>query len=117
MPLIFLLAVNLFFDTSKVVWTTPPAHDFGEILRGSDATFTFTFRNVSPATLTLDNVRTECSCTATDWDAAPIAPNESGKITVSFDTKKVGFFKKKMTVWIRGQRKPEKISIEGEVIE
>ena len=100
---------------NSFVWTTPTEHDFGEIRRGSEASFTFTFKNISDKPIVIDNVRTDCSCTASDWNTAPILPNETGKITVSYDSKQTGYFHKKLTVWIRGQRKPEKLTIEGEV--
>lgn len=104
-----------FLSENKIAWTTPTEHDFGEILRGRDATHIFTFKNLSDTPLVIDNVRTDCSCTSSDWDIAPVLPNELGKVTVSFDTKKTGYFKKKITVWIRGQQKSEKLTIEGEV--
>ena len=108
MPFFFVL-------DNSIVWTTPVDHDFGEILRGSDAVHVFTFKNLMDKTIVIDNVRTECSCTASDWDAEPILPKGTGKITVTFDAKKEGYFKKKLTVWIHGQRKAEKLSVEGEV--
>ncbi len=113
----FLLGVNTVFPPSKVEWTSPKSHDFGLILRGSEAKHIFTFRNLSNAPLIIDNVRTDCSCTASDWDEAPIAPNAIGKITVGYDAKKKGFFRKHLTVWLHGQKQPEKLLIEGEVDE
>lgn len=116
MPLLFSFLLPFFFilDTD-IEWTTPKQHDFGEILRGSKAVHIFTFRNLSDKPLVIDNVRTDCSCTASDWASLPVLPKEIGKITVSFDTDKMGYFRKKVTVWIRGQRQAEKLVIEGEV--
>jgi hypothetical protein len=111
------LLFNATFLPSKIEWTTPTSHDFGLILRGAEAQHIFTFRNLSNAPLIIDNVRTDCSCTASDWDAAPIAPNATGKITVEYDAKKKGFFKKHLTVWLRGQKQSEKLMIQGEVEE
>ena len=116
MPLLlsFLLPFCFILNT-KIVWTTPTQHDFGNILRGSEAKHIFTFKNLSDKTLVIDNVRTDCSCTASDWDAAPILSNEIGNVTVSFDTHQTGVFRKKITVWIRGQRQAEKLIIVGKV--
>jgi hypothetical protein len=111
----FLLPFLCVFD-SKIQWTTPTVHDFGEIQHSSEAKYAFTFKNLSDKPLVIDNVRTDCSCTTSDWNTAPILSNETGKITVSFDTKKIGYFRKKLTVWIRGQRQAEKLTIEGEVL-
>lgn len=102
---------------SKLVWTTPIDHDFGLIPKGVDAQYVFTFRNLSKTPLKIDNVRADCSCTASDWDIAPVAPDSLGKITVSYDARKKGYFKKRLTVWIRGQKQAEKLTIQGEVDE
>ncbi len=114
--LVSFLLPFLFLLDSKIQWTTPTQHDFGEIERGYAAKFVFTFNNLSDKPIVIDNVRTDCSCTTSDWQEAPILPNETGKIAVSYDTKKTGYFHKKLTVWIRGQSKPEKLTIEGEVV-
>jgi hypothetical protein len=110
-----ILMLTTVFAPSKIEWTTSTSHDFGLIQRGVDAKHVFTFRNISNAPLIIDNVRTDCSCTASDWDEAPIAPNAVGKITVEYDARKKGFFKKRLTVWLRGQKQSEKLTIEGEV--
>ncbi len=102
---------------SKLVWTTPTDHDFGLIPRGIEAKHVFTFRNHSKTPLKIDNVRADCSCTASDWDIAPVAPDSIGKITVNYDAFKKGFFKKRLTIWIHGQKQAEKLTIQGEVEE
>lgn len=116
MPLFLSFLIPFFFvlDTS-ITWTTPVEHDFGEIGQGSEAVHVFTFKNLTNKPIVIDNVRTDCSCTASDWETAPIEPQETGKIKVSYDTKKTGYFRKKLTVWIRGQKKAEKLTIEGDV--
>ena len=111
------LTLTTAFLPSKVTWTTPTEHDFGLILRGVEAQHVFTFRNRSKTPLTIDNVRTDCSCTASDWDIAPVAPDSTGQITISYDAHKKGYFKKRLTVWIHGQKEAEKLVIQGEVEE
>ncbi len=118
MSLIISFLLPFFFTlNTKIEWTTPTQHNFGDILRGSEAVHIFTFKNQTDKPLVIDNVRTDCSCTASDWATAPILPKATGQITVSFDSKQTGYFHKKVTVWIRGQRKAEKLVIEGTVKE
>ena len=118
MSLIFSFLLPFFFTLdTKIEWITPTHHNFGETLRSSEAVHIFTFKNLSDKPLVIDNVRTDCSCTTSDWAAAPVLPKATGQITVSFDSKQTGYFRKKITVWIRGQRKAEKLVIEGEVKE
>ncbi|MDZ7878134.1 MAG: DUF1573 domain-containing protein [Saprospiraceae bacterium] len=109
------LTLNVLTTPSKIEWTTPTSHDFGLIRRGISVKHIFTFRNLSNAPLTIDNVRTDCSCTASDWNIEPIAPDAIGKITVEYDAQKQGYFKKRLTVWLHGQKQAEKLQIVGEV--
>jgi hypothetical protein len=108
------LSINIF--NSKIQWTTPTSHDFGEIGHKQPQSFTFEFKNLSLTPVVIDNVRTECGCTATDWAQEPVPASQSGRIKVTYDAHSVGYFKKKITVWIHGQRKAEKLYIEGEVV-
>ena len=80
-------------------------------------TYIFEFKNTSNAPLIIDNVRTDCGCTASDWEETPVEAGAQGRITIHFDASKTGYFKKKITVWIKGMKKAEKLSIEGEVTE
>ncbi len=104
-----------FLTLSKVEWTSPQTHDFGAILRGEPKTHIFEFKNISNAPIIIDNVRADCGCTATDWEETPVAVGEKGKISITYDAAKSGYFKKKITVWLHGQRQSEKLWIEGEV--
>ena len=111
----FLVTLFLFFAPSKIQWTSPIAHDFGTIPQGKEVSERFSFVNVSEEPLIIDNVRTDCSCTATDWDLTPTLPHEKGVITIRYDAEKTGYFNKKISVWLHHQRKPEILTIEGEV--
>ena len=117
LSVLIILTQFVAINTSKITWTTPTDHDFGEILRGKPVTHIFEFKNISEAPLLIDNVRADCGCTAPDWEEEPVVAGKTGKITVTYDAAKSGYFKKKLTVWIKGQRKPEKLEIEGEVLE
>ena len=114
---VFLMLTTI-FPPSKIEWKTPTKHDFGLILRGPEAVHIFTFRNVSKSPLIIDNVRTDCSCTTSDWEnLAPIQPDSLGKIAIKYNAKKAGYFIKRATVWIHGQKKAEMLTIQGEVDE
>lgn len=111
---IFVLYLS-FISPTSIQWITPTAHDFGTIPQGKAVSQRFTFINVSDKQVTIDNVRTDCSCTASDWDKTPTLPHEKSFITIQYNAEKIGYFQKKITVWIHNQRKPENLMIEGEV--
>lgn len=115
---VFSLVLALFLSSSpaKIAWTSPTTHNFGNLLRGQSARHIFYFKNTSNATIVIDNVRTDCGCTASDFDAAPIEAGKTGQINIEYDATRLGFFKKRITVWISGQKKSEKLWIEGVVL-
>ena len=96
-------------------WLTPTSHDFGDLKRDVPVQVEFRFKNISGEPLLIDNVRTSCDCTAPDWQEEIIPPGEEGFIRIEFNAKKQGYFYKKITAWFSGQRKAEKLSIEGYV--
>jgi hypothetical protein len=110
--LIFLFLCS--FQTDSVVeWLTPVDHDFGDLKLNVPATVDFRFKNTSEEAIIIDNVRSTCGCTASEWEEEAIAPGEEGLIKIEYDARKPGFFYKKITVFFSNQRKPEKLSISG----
>ncbi len=100
---------------SKVVWLGPTEHDFGVLKHHKRSTHEFRYRNVSGAPLIVDNVRTSCGCTVPDWSYEPVPADSVGIISVEYDARDIGYFYKKLRVYLHGQRKAELLVIEGEV--
>ena len=90
-------------------------HDFGFIPRGLEAVFTFQLMNKSGAPITIDNVRATCSCTTADFDPETLLPVGANPFPVSYDARELGFFEKKVKVFVHGIRKPFVLVIVGEV--
>jgi hypothetical protein len=61
-------------------------HNFGQITEGEIATHEFSFTNTGKAPLVITSARGSCGCTVPEYPKTPIAPGESGKIKVSFDS-------------------------------
>jgi archaellum component FlaG (FlaF/FlaG flagellin family) len=97
-------------------WLVPKTHDFGNIPRHQEATYTFEYRNTGSEPLYIDNVRTSCGCTAPDWEEKPIPPGETGKINIIYDAADIGYFIKSIKVYFHGRRKADKLYIEGDVV-
>lgn len=111
------LSLFLLFQTETTVvhWLTPTEHNFGVLEQDEPDTYIFRFKNISKDTLLIDNVRTTCGCTASDWTEAPILPNHVSEIKIEYDARKVGWFRKKIRVYFNKQRKAELLYISGEV--
>ena len=74
-------------------------HDFGKILQGEQVSYTFKFKNVGDATLIITSIEKTCGCTTPDFSSTPIKPGDSGKITITYDSKgHKGFQNKRLIV-------------------
>lgn len=112
-----LLAFTFPDSKQKIEWQTPTTHDFGTLKKGNPVEHIFTFKNISDAPITVDNVRTSCGCTAPEWDETEIImPDSVGTVKLIFDARAAGYFYKMAKVYFNGQKKGEKLFIEGDVV-
>ncbi len=115
------LAVWLIFTTPpaevKVQWLSAVEHDFGDIAKNKPVSHTFLFKNTGNAPLLIDNVRTSCGCTGSNWVETPILPDSIGRIVIEYDAGDTGYFYKSAKVYFNRQRKAEKLYITGVVLE
>lgn len=116
-PAVFFFLGMAGLGAQTVEWLTDTHHDFETMKQYKPETFDFQFKNTTDAPLIIDNVRTTCGCTAPDWDETPVEPGAVGTIKIEYDAKRIGYFEKKVKVYFHGRRKPEALSIEGEVVE
>jgi hypothetical protein len=73
--------------------------DYGEMAQGDDGTKYFVFTNTGNEPLIISNVRSSCGCTVPTYDKSPIAPGDESIIEVKYDTKRVGPFRKTITLF------------------
>lgn len=100
-----------------IEWITDTEYDFGDLEQDVPAETIFTFKNTSDQTITIENVRTTCGCTAPDWSPEPILPGENGTIKIEYDAHKPRYFRKRILVFITEQKKGEKLYVSGYVEE
>lgn len=60
--------------------------DFGRLIQGEKATYTFTFTNAGNADLIISKVSASCGCTASSYTREAVKPGETGKVEVVFDS-------------------------------
>ena len=90
-------------------------HDYGEIMKDSDGTWSFTFKNLGKESIVINRVRSTCGCTVPDWPREPIEPGASGEITVKYNTSTTGTFLKSVFVYSTAANSPVKLQIKGKV--
>jgi len=116
----FILFILTFFSETKesvIEWQCERSYDFGILLQKQPDTTYFSFKNIGSEPLVIDNVRTSCGCTATEWTDDVIESDSSTTIAVEYNAYKLGYFRKKIKVFVSTQRKGEVLWVEGEVVE
>jgi len=92
--------------------------DYGTINKGDNGVREFVFKNSGNAPLIISNVKSTCGCTIPKKPEKPILPGESEKIQVKYDTKRVGFIRKSITVTSNAASSPTTIlKIKGQVVD
>lgn len=90
------------------------SHDFGEVIEGNKAKYSFQFTNTGDSVLYLESVKASCGCTTPYWTQDPIPPGESGKITASYNSKgRPGPFHKSVYVRTNVGQKRNVLRIKG----
>jgi hypothetical protein len=85
-------------DPKEIEWNKT-THDFGEIVQGTKAKYTFTFINKGNVPVIISNATASCGCTVPNYSKEPVAPGGQGSVTAIFDSSgKNGNFAKNITV-------------------
>ena len=90
-------------------------HDYGQILQGANGNYSFKFKNTGKEPLIIQNVQATCGCTIPKKPNQPILPGETSEITVTYDTHRLGFFQKNLTVISNADNANVVLTIKGEV--
>lgn len=93
-----------------------PEYDFGTAREGDVVSHVYQFKNTGNAPLIIENASASCGCTVPEYPRNPIAPGESGKIAVKFDTKgKFGQQSKQVTIRANTQPNITTLTIKGNI--
>jgi len=98
------------------IWFGEYVHDYGEILKDSDGSWTFEFKNIGEYAIVVNKVRSTCGCTVPAWSREPIEPGASGEITVIYNTALTGTFLKSLYVYSSALNSPVKLQVKGRVV-
>jgi hypothetical protein len=91
-------------------------HNFGELQEGPKAAVDFVFTNTGNKPLILTDVKASCGCTTPEWPKEPIAPGQTSKIKVEYNTQgRPGDFTKSITITSNESDQPKMIYIKGKV--
>ncbi len=97
-----------------IVWETK-VKDFGKINQGVPVTTRFVLTNNGTEPVIIEQVRTSCGCTASEYPKEPVAPGKSATIKVKYNAKSPGAFSKSITVYSNAKESITVLRIKGEV--
>ncbi|NVK26783.1 MAG: DUF1573 domain-containing protein [Flavobacteriia bacterium] len=98
------------------LWTQTTI-DLGQVEHNVPATATFELTNDGDEPLILTNVRPTCGCTVADYPRTPIQPGETVEITAQYDAKRIGRFRKTVSVTTNTEQSTYALVLQGEVVE
>jgi hypothetical protein len=91
--------INVSNENEAQITFEKTIHDFGSIMEGEKAEFSFKFTNTGNKQLIISNVSSSCGCTVPSYTKEPLEPGESGVVKVVFDSKmRIDHFEKAVTV-------------------
>ncbi|MCK5855924.1 MAG: DUF1573 domain-containing protein [Bacteroidales bacterium] len=90
-------------------------HDFKVIMQNADGNWEFKFKNSGKEPLIIQGVRSSCGCTVAQRPSKPILPGETASIKVRYDTRRLGVFRKTITVTSNAENGSVVLEVRGEV--
>ena len=91
-------------------------HTFGKVKQNTPVSVEFSFTNAGTKAIIIEDATAECGCTKPEFPPRPIAPGKTGVIKVTYDSKTMGAFTKKITVKLVNNNNPVELLIKGEVV-
>ncbi len=98
---------------AKITWNEE-THDFGTVKQKEPVKFEFKFENKFDEPVVISNVRSSCGCTVAGYDKNPILPGKEGSVKVTYNSAKVGKFRKTVAVTMSSGEKYV-LTVKGEV--
>jgi hypothetical protein len=93
------------------------SYDFGKIKQGDKVNYEFKFINAGKSPLIITNAVASCGCTTPKWPNVPLAPGQSGKIKVTFNSEgKTGLQDKQITITANTIPAQSMVHLIGEVL-
>jgi len=112
-----LLCSSIFLVAQAKIEIKDAKKNFGFVKKGEIIKIEYDFINKGTEPLIINDAEVSCSCTTVEFPKQPIAPNQPGKIIVSFDTKTV-YDRQDRVVLVKSNdpKSPSKLRYKGIVL-
>jgi len=116
--ILFFLSFTLSYSQeAKPIIKVDSIYSYGNIDKNSEGLASIKFYNIGKSPLIISNVISTCGCTVPSWPKEPVLPGDSSAIQVQYDTKRVGFIDKQITIISNAIEPNVNITIRGNVLE
>lgn len=90
--------------------------DYGTIQQNADPYRVFSFTNNGTEPLVIKQAKGSCGCTVPTYPDKPVMPGQTAEIKVRYDTKRIGKFRKTVTLVTNADPATTVLTIFGEVL-
>ncbi len=102
-----LMLLSVMLLTAQEITFKNDIHQFGKVREEGSVVGSFVLTNTGKAPLIIRRVAVTCGCTTTSYPKVPIAPGDSARIDVSYNTEgRPGNFNKNVTVYSNALSQP-----------
>jgi hypothetical protein len=115
LTLLMLLISSVVFSQAEIKFTVTKKK-FEEVTKGDVVRLEYPFTNTGDQPLIITDYKVECSCTSAEFPKQPIAPGQSDKIIVQFNTKTTYEWQDRIVEIVsNAKNSPAKIRFKGNV--
>ena len=109
------IAVAAVASVSPLTWKSTSL-DLGSVKAGASQAIAFEFTNESDSPVYIQEAKGSCGCTKVEFPKEAIAPGATASITASFQSSKVGVFKKNIKIKTSSSEAYTYLYFSGEVV-
>ena len=91
-------------------------YEMGAIQIGHQTELKLKLKNTLQKPVVINEVRRFCGCTIPEFETAPILPQESSEVKITFIADHLGIFSKSIKIYLNIQEKPVQLLFKGEVV-
>ncbi|MBU8932419.1 MAG: DUF1573 domain-containing protein [candidate division Zixibacteria bacterium] len=94
------------------------SHNFGSLPKNCMLTHSFWLKSIGDDTVSIDEIKTGCSCAITRMESDRMAPGDSLEMEIEWDISKYrSSLSRSIRIFYNGRTKPLRISMKGQVVQ
>jgi hypothetical protein len=103
-------------ENSVIMGVTQIHYKFGKVKSEQKAIAEFLIYNAGTKPMVINSIETTCGCTVPTWERKPIMPGDTATVKIQYDTKRMGYFSKRVFVHSNAANSPLGLTVSGEIV-